>query len=111
MKSKPLLLLLLFLFSLNFSLFAAQPEFQKDYKLICDTFKNATNSPVFKNLNREQSIEKINDIIWKNIKTKEAKDMLSVIASASPDKKYDLLKQTIEVVTEKKWDCPAMRDY
>jgi len=109
MKSKPLLLLLLF--SLNHNLYASQFESDNDYKLICDTFINATKSSEFKYLNREQSMEKINDIIWENIKTKEAKNILSIIASASPEKKYDLLKQTIELVTKNKWDCPAMRDY
>ncbi|MCW8934915.1 MAG: hypothetical protein OQK98_09335 [Gammaproteobacteria bacterium] len=106
------ILLVFILLAFNHNLYATQADSHNDYQLICDAFnKNSTNTPAFKNLTREQSLDKINDYIWANIKTKQAKDILSVIASASPDKKYDLLKETIELVTEKQWDCPAMRDY
>lgn len=112
-RTMKLKLLLVFILStLGLNLYAAQPDPHNDYQLICDAFnKNPSNSKDFKNLTREQSIQKINDYIWNNIKSKQANDILSVIASASPDKKYDLLKETIELVTNEKWDCPIMRDY
>ena len=92
---------------LSFNLHAAQD----DYQFICNTFKKNINKLNADPLTKEALLKNINETIWNNIKTKEAKEIMSVVASVSPDKKYILFKNAVEIVTQKKWDCPAMRDF
>jgi len=84
---------------------------QNDYEFICNAFKEPINSSDLDIPTREEKLVQINEKIWANIKSKEAKSIMSVVASASPDKKYTLFKEAVELITGRKWDCPAMRDF
>ncbi|VAW69417.1 hypothetical protein MNBD_GAMMA10-2151 [hydrothermal vent metagenome] len=89
------------------TLFSAEDEFS----FICDVFNKSITSPEYKGLGKQEKLNLINTKIWAGLKTDTAKEMLSAIASASPDLKYQFLKEGIELETGKKWDCPVMRDY
>ncbi len=86
-------------------------EKESDFDMICEIFNESLSSPEFTKLSREERLDAINAKIWANIKTDEAKDILSTVVNAAPDLKYELLKEFIEDSSGKKWDCPAIRDY
>ncbi|VAW70440.1 hypothetical protein MNBD_GAMMA09-2133 [hydrothermal vent metagenome] len=102
-------IVLLYLIMSN-GLHAAESS-ERDYEFICNAFKGSKQPSGLSSLTRQEKLNRINEIIWDNIKTQEAKDILSVVAQASPDEKYKLFKQAVEIATGKKWDCPAIRDY
>ena len=87
------------------------PEKESDFDMICEIFNESLHSQEFVNLSREERLDAINAKIWENIKTDEAKEILSTVVNAAPDLKYELLKEFIEDVSGKKWNCPTMRDY
>jgi len=87
------------------------PEKESDFDMICEVFNESLNAPEFTKLSREKRLDAINAKIWANIKTDEAKEILSAVVNAAPDLKYELLKEFIEDESGKKWDCSAIRDY
>lgn len=87
------------------------PEKESDFDMICEVFNESLSSPEYTKLSREERLDAINVKIWANIKTDEAKEILSAVVNAAPDLKYELLKEFIEDASGEKWDCPAMRDY
>ncbi len=104
---KRLFFVLLINFVFNNNLIAAED----DYAIICQIYKNSIDSPELINLSRTERLKIINLKIWTDIKSNEAKEIMSIVATAAPDIKYKLFRESVEIATGEKWDCPAMRDY
>jgi len=82
-------------------------EQQPGFDEICNIYTEIKNS----NMTQEQKEDYIFDNIEKRVQQQGAKDAYSASVIVDPNKRYDLLKESAEMVVKHKWDCPAMQEF
>jgi len=78
---------------------------------ICLIYENIMTNPAYEKLSMLDKHEKISDEIEQHVRDIDAIQTYSAVASADPDLKYQLFKQSAEYSLKREWDCEIIKNY
>ena len=76
---------------------------------MCERFESTLESDAYQTTSPDERYELLHQRVYDPIQHPKANETLSALASASPEDKYRLLKESIETQTGQSWSCPGMR--
>lgn len=94
---------LIFLLFLSFNAMASE---ETSFDEICRIYTEARNS----SMTGEQMSTYIFDNVDQRVASKDAREAHEVIFQLDPTERYDIFKQSAELVLQHPWDCPAVKN-
>lgn len=76
---------------------------------MCQRFESTVESDAYKMTSPDERYQLLHQRVHDPIQHPKAHETLSAIASAPPEDKYRLLKESIETQTGQSWSCSGMK--
>jgi len=85
-------------------------SFYNGFDKICLIYNDVFNNPALKDKPRLSKQNTVHDLIKKNVFDVDAITAFTAVASANPDDKYSLFKQSAEYSLKREWNCTLIKE-